>query len=58
MMNNSKERKCCGWCGQPIKGALWRRWCSDACKMKAYRARKKRKAESVTTTRNEKGGLK
>lgn len=47
----SKPRKCCGYCGKPITGPLWKRWCSDACKMKAYRERRRRK-ESVTTSRN------
>lgn len=47
-------RACCGWCGQPITGPLWKRWCSDACKMRAYRARKARNGGvTVTPSRNE-----
>lgn len=52
-----QDRKCCAWCGDSITGPLWKRYCSDACKMKSYRARKKRRetdrpGETVTTNRN------
>lgn len=45
-----QSRACCGWCGKPITGPLWRRWCSDACKMRAYRARKARKTSDTQQT--------
>lgn len=35
----------CGYCGQPFRGALRARWCSNACKQAAYRERKERIAE-------------
>lgn len=55
-----QERLCCGWCGKPISGPLWKRWCSNACKMHAYRERRDRKAlrgvTSVTTNQVTNGG--
>lgn len=40
----TQSRKACAECGQAITGPLWKRYCSDACKMRAYRRRKKNKA--------------
>lgn len=48
------EIRYCAYCGKPFEmepGApFWRRYCSDACKSKAYRERK-RKAEIEKTPR-------
>lgn len=50
-----KIDKVCGWCGKPFEGERDRgRWCSDACKQAAYRARKG-KAENVTVGAREYG---
>jgi hypothetical protein len=39
--------KICAWCGRPFRAAAKARYCSDACKMKAYRARKARKGVTL-----------
>ena len=35
-------RRFCGHCGREFYGALRARWCSDACRQAAYRARQKK----------------
>ena len=36
----SITRRMCMQCGGPMKGIKLRRYCCDACRFKAYRARK------------------
>ena len=43
----------CGWCGARVReteSGSHRRWCSDACRMKSYRAhqRLRKPGQSVT----------
>ena len=40
--------KVCGYCGQEFEAETDRaRWCSDSCKMHAYRQRKRNKADTI-----------
>lgn len=36
------EEKTCQFCGRSFVGLKWAKWCSDACKVKAYRERKRK----------------
>ena len=42
-----QKEKVCSYCGRKFVGAAKARYCSDACKMKAYRRRLKVKSETV-----------
>ena len=54
----------CGWCGAYVpetESGRGRRWCSDACRMKSYRAHKRARGgdllASVTTARLDKAAF-
>jgi len=44
------EEKTCQYCGCAFVGLRWAKWCSNSCRIKAYRNRKKKKAAGIDPT--------
>lgn len=56
-MPNVRGSRACQECGAPIEGRLERKWCGDACRMRASRRRKARElADLVARMRRLIGG--
>ena len=43
LKEQDKAEKICQVCGKKFKGSKKRKYCSNACRLKAYRQRKKQK---------------